>query len=233
MKTLLNRARHKARHWNRVFGRFLDLFDGLEERRDCLLTGSMLFLIHRCVSNLEFAEPVTDDGPVDPLDSARSGDRFEGLDFEDAIEGAMRPHGEHHDVAAGELQILMVLAHGLVKSTPGSSKFADDGVGAEDLAVEYRALGSASGKAAVEVCTLLPSPMKAAWSAILEHAEKQCDPLKRLRLEMTLMRVIRALYAMAVGVRRAESSAMDEQGRWAWIAFTCGDACLMSAERSR
>lgn len=65
------------------------------------------------------------------------------------------------------------------------------------------------------------------WQALLEEAEGESDPLRRLGLEMSLMRVIRSLYALAIGYRDAEEpfDGMNV-GREPWLAFTLGEATL-------
>src|SRR5262245_48991723 len=139
MPSTLLRARNKARHWNRVFSRFLELCDALEKHRSEPWFEAVAFLMQRAVGNLEFAEPVSAEAPVEPTDTAdpASPARFDGLDFEDAARAALTRHGAEHESSAEQLQILMVIASGALRA-PDGNRFSDPKFTSEAIVEEFR-----------------------------------------------------------------------------------------------
>jgi hypothetical protein len=226
MSSTLQRARNKARHWSRVFSRFLELCEALESRRSEPWFEAVAFLMQRAVGNLEFSEPAGGELPVEPSDSASPGapSRFDGLDFEDAAKAAVARQGLEHDSNAEQLQILMVIASGALRA-PDANRFSDPQFTPEAILEEFRVVRTAGLLEAIDSCTLLPKGAREAWGKVLKHAETMSDAVRRLRLEMATLKVVRSLYAMAIGSRRNAAVAVEPEN-WAWLAFTSGDACL-------
>jgi hypothetical protein len=227
-------ARARARKWLRIFQQLVRVLDRLEQQERSLLASALVFLTQRALGHLESAEPVP---PVSPLSAGRAviedeGPETSGDELLAAVDLARHAHERRdprEDPASDELEVLLVLAGALVEDPDGGS-FGDFAVSTEDLVREYRALKQLSADDVMRV-PLFPLGFRRRWSALLQAAAMKEDPLRRLALELSVMKVIHALYAMAVGYRRAASFDRPDPEGDAWLAYTLGETTLKSTRR--
>jgi hypothetical protein len=228
-------ARSRARKWLRIFQQLVRVLDRLEQQERSLLASALVFLTQKALGHLESTEPV---GPVSGMSSSRtmtieddaaeaSGDEL--IAAVDLARSAHERRDAREDPASDELEVLLVLAGALVEDPDGGS-FGDFSVSTDDLVREYRALKQPSANDVMRV-PLFPLGFRRRWSALMQAAATKDDPLRRLALELSVMKVIHALYAMAVGYRRAAAFDRPDPEGDAWLAYTLGEATLKSTRR--
>ena len=225
----LSLARTRARRWLRIFQQLSRVLDRLEQQPESLLASSMVFLVQKVLGNFETGESM-------PPSAAPSGE-FEagGCSGDELVAGVDLARHVHerrdlrHDPASAELEVLLVLAGALIESEDSGS-FGDFSISVEDLVREYRALKQLSAQDVMRV-PLFPLSFRRRWSALLQSGSATGDPLRRLALELSVMKVIHALYAMAIGYRRAATMDRPDPEGDAWLAYTLGEATLKSMRR--
>jgi hypothetical protein len=225
-------ARTRARKWLRIFQQLVRVLDRLEQQQESLLASALVFLVQRALGHLETGEPVH---PVQAPRAEMTGD-FEaecsGGELIAAV-GIARHANERRssreDPAAAELEVLLVLAGALIEDSEEGS-FGDFNVTTDDLVREYRTLKQLSAEDVLRV-PLFPLSFRRRWSALLQSAAQKEDPLRRMALELSVMKVIHALYAMAVGYRRTSSFDRPDPESDSWLAYTLGEATLKSVRR--
>lgn len=212
-------TRSRARHWSAVFDRLAKVLETLDKQSDrSLLARAFVFLVERSLRHL--------DAPA-PLESARgnSGDE-EDLVF--ALELAQSESGRGRDAAGDEIEMLVALAHAMLSST-SPDRFEDREISSEAIAAEFRAIHQ-NDAGALDRMELFPAEFRACCKAMRERFRQDPQPMRSLAREMTLMRVIRCLYALAIGYRDVvRGSRPDETARTTWLAFTLGEASLAQA----
>lgn len=219
-------ARARARKWLRIFQQLVRVLDRLELQASPLAR-ALVFLVQRALGRLEQSDHgLREAAPVRALEAEGepSGDELRsavGL----ARAAGMRRAGRD-DPSGEELEVLLVLAGALTESPDGGS-YGDAAIGADDLAREYRGLQQLSADDVLRV-TLFPLAFRRRWSALLRAAAERHDPLRRLAFELSVMKVIHALYALAIGWRRAAELGRDEPEGDAWFASSLGEALLKS-----
>ena len=228
MNDVLTLARSRARHWSRVFDGLVDVLERLERQPDSLLARSLVFLIHRALTQSSDARRPVSAGRLLQKHAAGAGD---GVDLFDACEwiGSEASASRAERGARDELEVLLALASSLTQDeAPGV--FDDTSVGDEQLAREYHSLRQAQATSVQDV-SLFPPSFRDCWQELIDRAEAESDPLRKLARELSLMRVIRALYALAIGYRDLGplEEGMGEgvgEGREPWLAFSLGEATL-------
>jgi hypothetical protein len=224
-------ARGRARKWLRVFQQLVRVLDRLEQKQDSLLATSLVFLVQRALGNLETPEPAL---PI----SASDGEVFEGGESEGtelvSAVSLSRGHGRgasdlRDDPASDELEVLLVLAGSLIESDQ-SGQFDDFTLTPDALAREFRTLKQSSPEE-VQKVAIFPPLFRSRWAALVESAVQKTDPMRRMALELSLMKVIRALYAMAIGYRRAAAFEESRTDHDAWLAYSIGESVLKSVRR--
>jgi hypothetical protein len=78
---------------------------------------------------------------------------------------------------------------------------------------------------------LFPTDFRARGAGLLESAAKRGDPMRRLSLELSLMKCIHALYAMAIGFRSSSEFESEQRENDAWLALSVGESILKSGRR--
>ncbi len=222
-------ARSRARKWLRVFQQLVRVLDRLEERSDSLLAAALVFLVQRALGRLEDGEPVSavaSERDVELEASECSGDEL--LAAVDLARPAPDRRDVREDPASAELEVLLLLAGALTDSQE-SSTFDDFSVPTEALVKEYRSLKHFSPQDVLSV-PLFPDSFRKRWSALLQAAASE-DPQRRLALELSVMRVIHALYAMAIGYRRSSTFGRPDPDCDAWLASSLGEATLQLVRR--
>ena len=222
-------ARSRARKWLRIFQQLVRVLDRLEQQEHSLLAAALVFLIQRALGDLESGESVT---PVAPRTPEHDDSDCSGDELLQAVELARHTHERRDlrdDPTGDELEVLLVLAGALIEAPDGGS-YDDFNVDSDALAKEYRALRHLSADDVLRV-PLFPQAFRRRWSALLRAAASKDDPLKRLALELSIMKVIHALYAMAIGYRRASDFDRPEPDGDAWFTYTLGDTMLKSTRR--
>ena len=225
-------ARSRARKWLRVFQQLVRVLDRLGQQQQSLLASALVFLVQRALGHLESGEPVSPVNPVPPprgmeIDAECSGDELIA-----AVDLARQNHERRdarEDPASDELEVLLVLAGALIES-PEEGAFNDLSVSTEELVKEYRALKELSPDDVMRV-PLFPLSFRRRWATLLQTAATKDDPLRRMALELSVMKVIHALYAMAVGYRRAAAIDRPDPEADAWLAYTLGESTLKSLRR--
>ena len=227
MEDTLTTARSRARHWLRIFGGLVKVLDRLDERKDSPLARSLLFLLNRSLGHLEPEGPFGAEREELARQKGHDPDRVRSLDLLVAVE-FVNPNGDSgrsERVLSDELQMLLALSTSLLEEGD-EGRFADPKMSGEEVAAEYHALRQVTPDAVLDV-TLFPLALRRRWRQILGQLSEQTDPLRRLGLEMSLMRVVRSLYAMALGFRTLhEAIDANNPARETLLAFTVGDASL-------
>jgi hypothetical protein len=225
----LSLARSRARKWLRIFQQLVRVLDRLEQQQDSMLASALVFLLQRALGHLETGEPVP---PVPPPQRFDVEAECSGDELVQAVDLARHAH-ERRDVredpASDELEVLLVLAGALIEQPQGGA-YDDFSITVDDLVKEYRALKQLCPQDVLRVA-LFPMAFRRRWAALLQAAAAKEDPLRRLALELSVMKVIHALYAMAVGYRRAASFDRPDPEGDAWFAYTLGEATLKSIRR--
>jgi len=223
-------ARSRARKWLRVFQQLVRVLDRLEQQDRSALAAALVFMVQRALGHLEHGEPVSSVAPAatcNEHEAECSGDELI------AAVGLARHVHERRDLrddpTGDELEVLLVLAGALTESPDGGA-FGDESITPDDLVREYRALRHLSAADVLRV-PLFPLTFRRRWSALLQAAAAKDDPLRRLALELSIMKVIHALYAMAIGYRRAAAYERPDPDGDAWLAFTLGDSMLKAYRR--
>jgi hypothetical protein len=220
--------RNRAGSWLRVFTSLVKTLDQLSSRQSSPLMEALAFLIERNLHQIEREHLGGDpgDGPagiVQPLadpdvDVPSWGDRFRGLRA--TIQGS----GEE-SFAADELDVLLILAEAWLEDGD-DGRFVDPALARARLAEEFRSLRVAPDEPGR--LELLPAPLAQRWVKLFVRASTIEHPLRRLSYEMALMRVIRCLYAIAIG-ERSGSLPDDLPPRRMLLALTLGDHFLGGA----
>jgi hypothetical protein len=226
----LDLAKARARKWLRIFQQLVRVLDRLESQPPTLLSSSLVFLLQRALGHLENGEPVAPLPAPGELE-LRGGD-CTGDELHAAVDLARA--GERRDpreeLASDELEVLLLLA-GSLPEAEDAGKFGDLTIPTARLVEEYRALRQLQPDAVLEVA-LFPTSFRRRWSALLKAAASKDDPVRRLALELSVMKVIHALYAMAVGYRRAASFDRPDPEADAWLAWSLGEATLRTLRRA-
>jgi hypothetical protein len=222
----LGLARARARRWLRVFQQLVRVLDRLGQQPRTMLGSALVFLVQRALGHLEAGEPIAPlPGPrPEDLDEAECG----GEELRTAVElarFASDRRDDGGDPASAELETLLVLAGSLIDA-PDSGAFEDLAVPAEQIVREYRGSQRLAAEDVLRV-ELFPVGFRRRWAALLQAAAR-CEPLERLRLELSIMKVIHGLYAMAIGYRRAAAFGRADPDGDAWFAFTMGESMLKS-----
>lgn len=224
-------ARSRARKWLRIFQQLVRVLDRLEPQ-ETPLARALVFLVQRALGHLEHHDgALAMAPPVRPLDEA-GGHEASGDELIAAVALA-RHSGQRRDSrddpSGDELEVLLVLAGALTESTDGGS-YGDPSIEIDDLVRDYRALQQLTA-ADVGRVALFPMAFRKRWALLLEAAAAKQDPLRRLAFELSVMKVIHALYALAIGWRRAAEFGRDDPEGDAWFACSLGEALLKSVRR--
>ncbi|MSR45756.1 MAG: hypothetical protein EXS13_01595 [Planctomycetes bacterium] len=221
-------ARARARKWLRIFQQLVRVLDRLEPQRSPLAR-ALVFLIHRALGHVDGGHGAL---PVRPLEEREGFDDARGEELRAAVElvrYADLRRDVREDPSGDELEVLLVLAGALTECDDGGS-YGDPALAVDDLLREYRAM---KGLAVPDVMRveLFPLAFRRRWAVLLEAAATKDDPLRRLGFELSIMKVIHALYALAIGWRRAVEFDRTEPDGNAWFACSLGEAILKSARR--
>ena len=252
-------ARGRARTWLRVFLQLVRVLDRLEHRQESLLAASLVFLVRRAMGKLDAPEPAVAiaargheaaeseaglcEAAVGGAELMRAVELARPRARRDArplpgpgelrelreLRDAREPRELRDEPANEELEILLVLCGALTESADEGG-FGDLARGADAIAEEFRSLQQFSA-AEIGKTSLLPPAMRQRWIALLVEAAGHEDPLRRLARELSLSRVVQALYAMAIGYRRAAGYDRDASDHDPWLALSIGDAALRSLRR--
>jgi hypothetical protein len=229
----LHVARTRARKWLRVFQQLVRVLDRLEPQ-DSALARSLVFLIQRALGHLDGGDGAL---PVRPLAPNSSGDVEErgeppGEELRaavDLVRSSDLRRDARIDPSGDELEVLMVLAGALTESPDGGS-YGDPLITVDALLREYRALKSLAAPDVMRL-ELFPLAFRRRWAALQAAAAAKEDPLRRLAFELSVMKVIHALFALAIGWRRAAEFDRGEAEGDAWFACSLGEAILKGARR--
>jgi hypothetical protein len=223
-------ARGRARKWLRVFQQLVRVLDRLEQKQQSLLAASMVYLVQKALGNLEAIEPAV---PVDGNDrEAVEGVEADGEELVSAVTLSRdkRPRSEMRDDPANdELEVLLVLSGALVECDE-PCRFDDLSVTDEVVIVEYRKLQQSSTDD-VKRDTLFPALFRSRWAGLVEAATKTSDLRRRLTAELSIRKVINALFAMAIGYRRAADFEESRTEHDAWLAWSIGESALKGVRR--
>lgn len=223
-------ARGRARKWLRVFQQLVRVLDRLEQKQESLLASSMVYLVQRAIGNFETAEPVTplESGGREQAEECES----EGSELVSAmtLSRDRRPRSElRDDPVNDELEVLLVLSGALVeKDEP--CRFDDLAVTDETLLGEFNKLTQSSADE-VKRDSLFPPLFRTRWANLLETAIKTTDMRRRLTLELSIRKVINALFAMAIGYRRAAGFEESRNEHDGWLAYSIGESVLKGVRR--
>jgi hypothetical protein len=223
-------ARGRARKWLRVFQQLVRVLDRLEQKQESLLASSLVFLVQRALGSLETTEPAT---PI----AGSEGEVFEAGENEGAellsaiaIARDERPRRDlRDDPANDELEVLLTLSGAMVENAE-ACRFDDLAVPADALVREYRLLNQSSADT-VQTALVFPSLFRGRWAALVQSAAQKTDPMRRLSFELSIVKVIRALYAMAIGYRKAADFEESRSEHDAWLAYSIGESTLKSVRR--
>ena len=221
-------ARSRARKWLRIFQQLVRVLDRLEPQTSPLAR-ALVFLIQRALGHVDGGHGAL---PVRPLDEREGFDDTHGEELRaavDLVRQADLRRDAREDPSGDELEVLLVLAGALTESDDGGS-YGDPAIGVEDLMREYRALKGLTAPDLMRV-ELFPLAFRRRWAALVEAAAAKDDPLRRLGFELSIMKVIHALYALSIGWRRAVEFGRTETDADAWFACSLGEAMLRSARR--
>jgi hypothetical protein len=222
-------ARGRARKWLRVFQQLVRVLDRLEQKQQSLLASSMVYLVQRALGNLEAGEPVA---PVDVHDREATEVESDGGELVSAVTLSRdrAPRTElRDDPAHDELEVLLVLSGALVERDE-PCRFDDLAVTDEVLVVEFRKLQQSSADE-VKRDTLFPPLFRSRWAGLVETASKTNDLRRRLTVELSIRKVINALFAMAIGYRRAADFEETRTEHDAWLAWSIGESALKGVRR--
>ncbi|MBM4015658.1 MAG: hypothetical protein FJ293_11935 [Planctomycetes bacterium] len=229
----LHVARTRARRWLRVFQQMVRVLDRLEPQESALAR-SLVFLIQRALGDLDGGDTVV---PVRPLavpvgPDAADGGELPGDELRaavDLVRGGELRRDARVDPAGDEFEVLLVLAGALTESADGGS-YGDPAITVDALLREYRALKSLAAPDVMRI-ELFPLAFRRRWAALQAAAATREDPLRRLAFELSVMKVIHALFALAIGWRRAPEFERGESAGDAWFAWSLGEAILKGARR--
>ena len=222
-------ARGRARKWLRVFQQLVRVLDRLEQKQQSLLASSMVYLVQRALGNLEAAEPVV---PVEGGERDATEVETDGGELLSAVALSRdrAPRCElRDDPANDELEVLLVLSGALVERDE-PCRFDDLAVTDEVLIVEFRKLQQSSADE-VKRDTLFPPLFRSRWAGLVETASKTNDLRRRLTVELSIRKVINALFAMAIGYRRAADFEETRTEHDAWLAWSIGESALKGVRR--
>lgn len=226
----LGLARSRARKWLRVFQQLVRVLDRLEREAQSPLASALVFLVQRALGGLDATDPAAPVAALEPEgvgDGDAAGDEL--MAAVDLARHARDRRDLRDDPASDELEVLLVFA-GALTEAPDGGAFGDLSIGVEALVHEYRSLKHLSADDVLRV-SLFPAAFRRRWSALLKSAAAKDDPLRRLALELSVMKVIHALYAMAIGRRRAANFGPSDPDGDPWLACTLGESTLKSIQR--
>lgn len=216
-------ARARARKWLRIFQQLVRVLDRLE-MQSTPLAKALVFQIQRALGHLEGNGASL---PVRPLEASGSEEEASGDELRAAVGLARKSEmrrDSRDDPSGDEIEVLLVLAGALTESDDGGS-FGDPKITVDQLLREYRALKQMSHAEVVRV-ELFPMAFRRRWAALLQAAAAKDDPLRRLSFELSIMKVITALWALAVGWRRAAEFGRPDPEGDAWFASNLGESLL-------
>lgn len=223
-------ARGRARKWLRIFQQLVRVLDRLEQKQESLLASSMVYLVQRALGNLEAAEPVA---PIEGGDrEAVEGGEADGSELVSAmtLSRSQRPHSElRDDPANDELEVLLVLAGALVERDE-PCRFDDLAVTDEMVLDDWRSLQQSSADD-VKRDTLFPPLFRERWAGLVSNATRTSDLRRRLTAELSIRKVINALFAMAIGYRRAADFEETRTEHDAWLAWSIGESSMKGVRR--
>ncbi len=226
-------ARARARKWLRIFQQLVRVLDRIEPQ-ETPLARAFVFLVQRALGHLEHHEGGMAMGaPVRSLDGAsEAGGEASGDELLAAVALARQSglrRDSRDDPSGDELEVLLVLAGSLTESADGGA-YGDPAVAIDDLVRDYRALQQLQSQEVLRM-TFFPLAFRKRWALLLEAAAAKQDPLRRLAFELSVMKVIHALFALAIGWRRAAEFGRTEPEADAWFACSLGEALLKSTRR--
>ncbi len=216
MSAVLAATKNRATYWMTVFSQLVKLLDRLEKRPSSQWAVTLEFLLRRAVEQWEARTTAREQEPVASFDANES------LTGADLWKGVRQVHADSDAFLHDELEILLLLADSILEDETDHGALGDTSVSADDLLREFRTQALMSVDS-VNRTRLLPAVARSRWSKLLTHAASVGEPEARFRFEMALLRVGRALYAMAIGLR--QSGLGDEMPR-ALVAFTLGESEL-------
>jgi hypothetical protein len=227
-------ARGRARKWLRVFLQLVRVLDRLETRHESRLAAALVFLVQRVLGRLETPEPVAAFTPDDSAELLEGEATEHGGTALMTAMALVRPpaktsRGTREDPVNDELEVLLVLAGSLTHAAD-DGRFDDPKLTAGQLVKEFSALKQGAAGEVVKV-ELFPTDFRVRWAGLLESAAKRGDPMRRLSLELSLMKCIHALYAMAIGFRSSSEFESAQGENDAWLALSVGESILKSGRR--
>lgn len=230
--TMLGVARMRARRWLRVFQQLVRVLDRLEPQQTPLAR-SLVFLIQRALSHLDGGDAASPAQPLETFDRPfEDGSELRGGELRAAVD-LVRQSDLRRDVrvdpSGDELEVLLVLAGAMTESEDGGS-YGDPAISVAELLHDYKALRSLAAPDVMRM-ELFPLAFRRRWSALQAAAAAKDDPLRRLAFELSVMKVIHALYALAIGWRRAGEFDRGESESDAWFACSLGEAVLKGSRR--
>jgi hypothetical protein len=226
-------ARGRARKWLRVFLQLVRVLDRLELRRDSRLAASLVFLVQRALGRLDAPEPVAPHAPDDSNELLENeSSECGGTALMTAMALARAPktaRAQKEDPANDELEVLLVLS-GSLAHAKDDGRFDDEKLTVEQLVKDFAALKQGTADA-VQKAELFPTEFRRRWAELLEAAARRGDPMRRLAFELSIMKCIHALYAMAIGFRSASDFEQSQAENDAWLAWSVGESMLKSGRR--
>jgi hypothetical protein len=204
-----------------VFSGLSTVLEKLYAAEGVLLPQTLVFLIQRSLGRLQPQEPL-EIGSTDERDQASASAR-EGMALVTAAGASQGSPNVDTRPVFDELEILLELCR--VDLLEGC-RFADRTLSREQVRREYHELRQIA-TADLDKMALFPRAFRERWQQLMQSAEEERDPLRRLHHEMSVMRVIRTLYALALGLRaRADFPAVPDKETEFWLAYTMGEADL-------
>ena len=211
----------RVHYWERVFRRLRDVFAQLESRSDSFLAVSFAFLLERSLGDLRL--PASEE-VAEPLEAGAEADRFgSALRW---IGRASHDREEEHD----SLQVLLRAAESVLADS-AQYDFADLDLDEDQLLREFVLLASFTDEGLEEV-QLLPPKFLRFWLGMIEVLRRLDGEAARHRLQLSLLRVIRGVYALAVGFDRL-GRGTDELRQDLLLAYSLGESAVQQALLSR
>jgi len=216
MASFVSSARQDAERWAARMSALARILARIEGNETDLLGATFGFLIARAIEGLYR----TIDTPPPPLVRPESIARAPGgADLRLAVEVSQSAH-QRRDPLADELEVLLHLS-----DTSEGGRFVDPELDAGTIGDEFRRLDVLTGPGDSR---LLPPAVREAWDRLCQQARDRADPVQRLSIELNLVRVVRALYATAVGLRALPDEAGRDPLETVQLAWTIGETSLRS-----
>lgn len=208
--------RARLHYWHAVFGRLLAIADRLSRPSQDVLTLALGHLLQRLVVRWELIPP--EDAGVPCW----------GENLDDSPEPTVQELGTTllwsrklplpNAAEQRELEVLLALGEAHAGAAAGPA------LGERELIDEFRALKHLGERTEPEL-RLLTAPLCAAWWKLRQGLEEIVESDRRLTCEIAMHRVIRALYAIALGLPHTSGNVL--------LAHRVGESILRQPHSSR